>query len=1124
MESASSQPAAQRTQHVRAALDLFLEVCDAEPAERDALLAERCGGDAVLRAAVERMLAEDAPGGTRSALATGAGVKAAFDAASKRGPSRLDRPPVLQGRYRIIRTIGEGGMGTVYEAEQVTPRRLVALKALRVGSADADDALRRFALEAEVLARLQHPGIAHIHEAGFGDEIGEGPAWISMELVRGKPLVAAVLERAMDRRDRLRLFLQVCDAVSFAHRRGVIHRDLKPSNILLADPEPDATGEAALGRPKVLDFGVARVLGDAWDAATVLTSPGQLVGTLSYMSPEQVSGDPDAVDVRTDVYALGVIFYELLTGRRPYELKNKGLAEAITALREADPPALSSLDPTLRGDLDAIGRTALAKEPRRRYQSVADFAADIERHLRGEPVSARADATLYVLLRQANRHRWPLALAVVVLAAIVAIAVRSTIEAGRLTELAKRESEASGRAELARRDLAIELDASRLEQARLLARSGSIASAEAILAVRSGESAVDGIDVPLRWAQREIAARHPRRIEWIAQDGDITGLAFVPSMDLVVSASVDGCVTVSDLDGRFIADRLFADGAQTIECDPARDLLFVGGHTGTVTCVALPTLEPASAMRGEGTAQGTDLAPLRQRIRDIAIRGDLIALTAESGEVTVVDRRSGERWTIVQNRTANRVAFIDDDHVLVGRADDQIHSVAFRTGAVRTIGRHFGGGISALAVHPNGTLGYSVGGERLIRIWDLETGLEAGSIDGMNGTPREVAADPRDDSILLSGWWTIDRWDRRTQTRRRIGSHPDGNTQTLFVPERELALNGHPGGVVRIWAIDDRAGGVPGPPLDGRSACEFSPDGQTLAVGDGLGQTLLLDARTGRIRARPPQHTERTKELGFSPDGSLFVSAADDGRLWLSDAASGSPIATFTGVDPTSSQSVVFSPDGRRLAVLCRDRSAKILDVPSLAVLTTLQLSTVYQAISVNWSPDGTRLVTTCRDRMIRVWSVDGTELKALSTENATPWSAEYSPDGKTIAIGSWLRWVELRDAETLEVRGVLQGAFGLITRVGWMPREPGTNPLLYASSSDGAVRVWDTVTKRVLFEFNPFPSSDMTDAALSRDGRYLAVTGAWGECVIWDLLEWDRWSARRIPPPTPTAALGGRL
>jgi WD40 repeat protein len=325
--------------------------------------------------------------------------------------------------------------------------------------------------------------------------------------------------------------------------------------------------------------------------------------------------------------------------------------------------------------------------------------------------------------------------------------------------------------------------------------------------------------------------------------------------------------------------------------------------------------------------------------------------------------------------------------------------------------------------------------------------------------------------------------------------------------------------VLRVWAIDDRAGGVAGPQLDGRTACDFSPDGRTLAVGDGFGQTLLLDAKTGAVRARPPQHTERAKEVGFSPDGRLFVSAADDGRLWLSDARNGSPIATFTGVDPTSSQSVVFSPDGRRLAVLCRDRSAKILDVPSLAVLVTLQLSTIHQAISVNWSPDGTRLVTSCRDRMIRVWSVDGTELAARSTDSATSWSAEYSPDGKMIAVGSWLRWVELRDPETLEVRAILQGAFGLITRVGWLPQEPGTNPLLYASSSDGAIRVWDTVSERLLFEFNPFPSSDMTDAALSRDGRYLAVTGAWGECIIWDLREWDRWSSRRLRTPTPAAA-----
>jgi serine/threonine protein kinase/WD40 repeat protein len=1101
--SATGTPTGQRPQNVRAALDLFLEVCDLPADERAAALDQKCGDDALLRAAVERMLAEDAPGGTSasvSAMGTGAGVRAVFDAASRRTPSRLERPPVLQGRYRIIRTIGEGGMGTVYEAEQVTPRRLVALKALRVGSADTEDALRRFALEAEVLARLQHPSIAHIHEAGFGDEIGEGPAWIAMELVRGKPLVTAVNERQLDRTARLKLFLQICDAVSFAHRRGVIHRDLKPSNILLAEPDPDATGDAAYGRPKVLDFGVARVLGDAWDAATVLTSPGQLVGTLSYMSPEQVSGDPDAVDVRTDVYALGVIFYELLTGKRPYEMRNKGLAEAITALRETEPPPLSSIDATLRGDLDAIGRRALAKEPRRRYQSVADFAQDIEKHLRGEPVAARADATFYVLLRQARRHRWPLSLATVIIVAIIALAVRSTIEAQRLSQLANAERASSQRAESARRALAAELDASQLEQARLLARGGSVASAEEVLSRRTGDSIEGGRDVPLAWTQREIAARHPRRVDWQVHEGDFISLDYSERTGVVVTGATDNCVAASDLDGRILATVDIATIPQWITVDDPNNVVFVGTAGGELLSYRLPFLELDATF-----------PPFPRRVRDISILGPLLAYGGETGEVRVIDRDTGQIWTQSIGLYVSRLEFVNEGRLLVGRSDGLVMLLNYQTGERRALGRH-GEGLSALAVDREGLRGYTSGGDRIVRVWDLVNSCELSSFDAMNGTPREVAFDRSNNTVLVSGWWTIDRWDPVTQARRRVGSHPNGNGNTLFRPEMNMAISGHSGGVARVWAIDDFSGGVRGPTMFGRSTCQFSPDGKRLAVADGFGMTAITDTATGAIRVRPPQHSERVKGLAFSPDGRYFASSGDDGKLWLSDASTGVPLALALGADPTSSLSLAFSPDGSRLAAVCRDRTVKLFALPGLNVVTTLPVSQQWQVISLAWSPDGTRLATTSREKLVKLWSVDGTLLTQAATGADTPWTVEFSPDGSMIAMGSWARWVELRDARDLRLIRTLNGAVGLVTRAGWIPTRAGESPLVYASAADGSVRVWDTTTGRVLFELDPFRSSDMTGCSISPDGTHLAVAGAWGECVTWDLTQWDLWSTRLLP------------
>jgi eukaryotic-like serine/threonine-protein kinase len=295
--------------------------------------------------------------------------------------------------YRILGLIGEGGMGTVYRAEQQHPRRVVALKVIRAGVV-TPDLLRRFEQEAEALGRLQHPALAHVYEAGTADS-GAGPQpYFAMELVEGSTLTEYARRRQLSPRDRLTLMAKICDGVHHAHQRGIIHRDLKPGNILVDDS----------GQPKVLDFGVARVT-DAESQVTRQTDVGQLVGTLPYMSPEQVLADPLELDTRSDVYALGVVLYELLTGRLPYDVSRKRLPEAVQTIREEDPVALSSIDRIYRGDVDTIVTKALEKDKTRRYASAADLAADIRRHLTDEPILARPATTAYQLRKFARRHR-----------------------------------------------------------------------------------------------------------------------------------------------------------------------------------------------------------------------------------------------------------------------------------------------------------------------------------------------------------------------------------------------------------------------------------------------------------------------------------------------------------------------------------------------------------------------------------------------------------------------------------------------------------------------------------------------------------------------------------------------
>jgi eukaryotic-like serine/threonine-protein kinase len=309
-------------------------------------------------------------------------------------------------------------MGVVYEAEQDQPRRLVALKVIKAAWA-SPELLRRFEAESQALGRLHHPGIAQIYEAGSA-ETGYGvQPFFAMELIHGMPLAEYADEKGLSTRQRLELTIQVCEAVEHAHQRGIIHRDLKPGNILV-----DETGQ-----PKILDFGLARAT-DADTQATRQTDVGQLLGTLAYMSPEQVLADPLALDTRSDVYALGVILYELLAGKLPYML-SKMLHEAVRTIQETDPAPLSTVNRNYRGDVETIVAKALEKDKARRYASAAELAADIRHYLSDEPIVARPASAAYQLQKFARRHKALVAGVAAVFVALAAGVVVSTWQAVR---------------------------------------------------------------------------------------------------------------------------------------------------------------------------------------------------------------------------------------------------------------------------------------------------------------------------------------------------------------------------------------------------------------------------------------------------------------------------------------------------------------------------------------------------------------------------------------------------------------------------------------------------------------------------------------------------------------------
>lgn len=502
------------------AKDIFLAALDlAAPAERAAYLAQECANDEALRQHIEALLQAEAASGSFLEKPAAA-LEATTAAPDPVGARHSEGPGTRIGPYKLLELIGEGGMGVVYMAEQLEPvRRLVALKIIKPGMNSAE-VLARFEAERQALALMDHPNIAKVldagttakaknedrrvsnEEAGSSSEDREGRPYFVMELVKGTPITKFCDERRLNPRQRLELFVAVCQAIQHAHQKGVIHRDIKPSNVLIAlyDDKPV---------PKVIDFGIAKAAGQALTLKTLHTGFGAIVGTPEYMSPEQATFNQLDIDTRSDVYALGVLLYELLTGTTPVDkvrLKEAALLEVLRVVREEEParPSLQlsttaarasiaatrgtepdKLSKLLRGELDWIVMKALEKERNRRYETAAGLARDVERYLRDELVEARPPSLGYRLRKNLRRHRGAAVTAGIVVLSLLLVLIATIHATYRAVAAAEAERQAMmaalANAEAAQRAEASERAARETEAAQ---RKRAVASEQEAQAAR----------------------------------------------------------------------------------------------------------------------------------------------------------------------------------------------------------------------------------------------------------------------------------------------------------------------------------------------------------------------------------------------------------------------------------------------------------------------------------------------------------------------------------------------------------------------------------------------------------------------------------------------------------------